>query len=206
MKTAITILDEIALKCGDEKYQDFDKTVYLNVLYRVINSLNKKNNILIYQHKKRYAINDKSFPLDIKSVYEIVDIRIEGKQYILTPLIDNLGEYQYHKQVVNNRYFISVALPEGEYEVEVLYSGIVDIEDIEDRNDIPIIPRKYEEQIIERCVIEIARIGIATHLDQAHQLKYTNILKTYQDVNIEKENRGWITIKVWDIWGDNGII
>ena len=144
--------------------------------------------------------------MDIKSVYEIVDIRIDRKQYTLTPLIDNLGEYQYHKQVVNNRYFISVALPEGEYEVEVLYSGIVDIEDIEDRNDIPIIPRKYEEQIIERCVIEIARIGIATHLDQAHQLKYTNILKTYQDVNIEKENRGWITIKVWDIWGDNGII
>ena len=203
-----TIIDEVALRCGDESFKDFPKSVYLTALHRAVNALIKNQDIIerIYSKTVKYDKERGLFlirELQLYGVKEIYGLFVNGEEYtkrsndrIDTPKTYAVTEFE---DDIVLRY--TPYNENDEDEIVIFYTAIATKADIKDI-EFNFLADKYKDQIIDATVIEMAKIGVAKYLDEAHQIKYKNIFQTYRVKYDAFKDAAWATIKLWDIYGN----
>lgn len=190
------LVSEIALKCGDIYIKDFPKTVYAQALYRSQREIAKEFKILdrIWQYTNTSGANPIEItPLNFEGgISRITITPLDGNELIykvvqLDEVLDeNNIQEAYCALIYNTNKWTLYYNSAAENDVISIYytASIVGEEDYEDTDSdgnvqlIPMLPDKYDEEIIRRSVRYIAKLGIANFAADKRD-KYTKILQVY---------------------------
>lgn len=198
-------LSEVALLCGDSKFQDFPKGIYETRLLKAFGKVAKKYRILerfteleitntaegaeqvfidgfseefrvVLRRKKPYETDTENLILP-----ESAGKSPEFYEYKLdkTEAQDSLSDGQYSVKALEGEIYFDYK-PRSTGDVVVIwYIATASEEDIQD-GSIPVIPQNYREEIIEQAVVEMAKLGFANYAsDDKKSVKYDRLLKLY---------------------------
>lgn len=194
------LLDEVALKCADSQYEDFKKSTYEKIYYRVLRELARQYEIL------ERVLEFKNSNTNLENVIElkIPSFKTEIKVYVNNNLFlknDDVKENTYYLRFINNKLIFNYNPKKEDDRILIYYIADVNKDDYDLEETTPIIPKRFEEEIIIKCCIEIAKLGIPKFGESEKGKKYQNIYNLYAKENNMKpdllEKKEWIRIKLW---------
>jgi hypothetical protein len=220
-----TIIDEIALRCGDVGFKTFPKTIYQQSYYRAARTIAKKFNILEKIYITTCATSENAYQLDIPNFQNEIRVRINDviyqkinydKDLVTIPDVTKsmelivtetgLDSFDSVEQPTTGKYQLSYV--DGELyldwyprasndEIFIHYIGLPDIDDTEDC--FPYIPSSYEETLIEFTVKELVKLALARFVDKEEVERWTRIAQLYNTPTKKDDvkNNAWISVKVW---------
>lgn len=188
------LISEIALQCGDSQFVDFPESLYAQASFRAQREVAKDYNIL---QKEITFISESETWEDINLVNFVAEayIKVNGTKYTKRNELDELNDYEYHIRYEDNGWRLNYTgkLIGDEVTIFYTYLGVPS----EENDGTPVIPDKYYEEIINKAVIYIAKLGIAQFTETKKQ-KYQDIYRINQrqkvDSALAKDN-SWIHIK-----------
>jgi len=196
------LIDEIALRCNDAQFEDFKKSTYKSILYRVLRELARKYQLL----ERKISLNNQNtnpsdwIQLKIPSFREESRINVNGVLFVKDIA---LNDNTYYLKYENNKSLFNYS-PKAEKDViEIYYLCDISKEDYDLEETTPIIPKMFEEEVIGECCKEIAKLGIPKFGKEVIKgQKYISILELYSkrenlNQNLVKNN-SWVTIELWE--------
>ena len=211
---------EIANRCNDTHYDDFQKNSYLESIYRAEKRIALKydilNRVLFFKNKivvpPQFEGNvvwlqtqkETSIDLPVTSFHNETNVTINSIQYtkvskdkLITD--DDYPIYSYHLYYGNNSYKFNYTERGIDDVIIISFTSDINISDYEEENIRPILPPKFEDEVINRACTDMAKKGITMFKgDKAD--KFYKILKMYSKEKVDidvTESRSWITIKPW---------
>lgn len=204
-----SLISEIALRCNDSQYTDFQRSTYEKVFYRVSRELSRKYNINNRFYNFVNTIEDIEEPilLKITSFKTENKVVINGKPYNKS---SELKENCYVLKYLNNQLYFNYYNKLSGDLIHIYYLADINIDDYDIEETKPIIPIQFEEELITLSLIEIAKLGIPKFGNSEKGQKYKDILSIYSkdkrelDVNLNTTENEWTVIKLWSpIWKYN---
>jgi len=203
------ILSRVALKCGDEQFQDFNQSIYEEALKAANRVIAKKYGIpnKVINFKTSDMIEDVNDVIyleldDFKAEYHVKvnehrvykqDIEKEYNSYKLELLQD--------RYVFDYRYFVDADngfVKSLDDNIEIYYTALPEY-------DAPLsdyfIPQKYIEEQIDETALIICKYGLAKFTDELKVGKYTRLFQMLRkndsyDPRVV-EHKEWIRFKPW---------
>lgn len=201
-----TLVEEIALKCADSDYKDFDKNTYYHALYRATRTIAKRYSLF----QKIYNFTLESLTDDIEKdvILELPDFKEEINVFVNeSPLIKVATQIeltgQYYLRTIENELHFNYSIVEKSLkdDITIIYNAYPHKESDNEYY----IPTKYEEELIRETLLYIAGLGVAKFKGDALE-KYKRILEL-NIKPIEKspdphlvENNNWVTMQVYKWW------
>lgn len=188
------LISEVALQCGDSQFVDFPETIYAQAAFRAQREVAKDYNILqreITLTTESDTWEDLNLPNFVAEAY----VKVNGTKYDKRNELDDVDATQYHIRYNNYQWQLNYTNKVVGDEVNIFYTLTGDVS--EEQDGTPIIPDKYYEEVVNKAVIYIAKLGIAQHEGTKLQ-KYQNVFRINQrqkiDSSLAKDN-SWISIK-----------
>jgi len=186
------IISEVALRCNDTKFTDFQSSVYERALLRASRSVAKRYHLI--QRESNFNIDipigengDEDSVVEEKSLIDVVislpsftseyKVIINNLEY--TKVKDITDDYQYTLYRDQNRIYFNYQPRTKSDSVHIRYTSDINEEDYDIEELEPIIPSQYEEELIKLTLVEIAKLGIVKFNESSEGGKYTNVLKLY---------------------------
>lgn len=200
------LIEEIALKCSDIEYKDFDLSIYRHAVYRGSRLIAKRYSLF----QKIFNTNLQGITDNIESDAEIdlpdfkEEVLVDVQDTVLTKVankIENTNEY-YLKVIDGKLLFNYSTLTKSlEDDIVIIYNSYPHIESDTEY----IIPSKYEEEWMRESIRYLAELGIAKFTGEVLE-KYSRILKMNEMFFDKKpdpaliENNNWTTIEPYRWW------
>lgn len=202
------IIDEIQLKCNDHFFEDFDRPIYLSAIFWAMKKVANKYDILERLHKLKGDVpneEDINKPLFL----ELTSFRNESAVFVNNiryekidnkdPWKENTYQLYYRDQNWALDYFPRKQV--GDL-IDIYYTADLQLPDLESERTIPILPGKFNPEIIKRATSIIAESGVAKFTGEKKQ-KYVDILRLinsrFSDASDSKiSNKVVITQKIFD--------
>jgi len=213
---------EIADRCNDVDYDDFNKSSYLESIYRAEKKIALEydilNRILYFSNKIvvppefegdanwLQVQKDTSFEIPIKSLHNETRVIINGILYTkatkdnLTQSTSDLLSYEYHLYYGNNRYMMNYTERGLDDTIIIHFTSDINISDYEEESIKPVLPPKFEDEILNRSCTDMAKKGIAKFKGDKGD-KWYKVFKLYSKdkIALEKvESQSWITVQPFD--------
>lgn len=195
-------ISEITVRVDDIDFKDFNRSTYERMLLRAKRYVARKYRILnkVYTFELYNDANSKE-PVKLNLPEFIGEYRVKvNKVEFLRD--ENLSmNNTYIIEHFNNEILFNYK-PKGNKDlIQIYYTADFSDDETENENIKPILPDEYDEEVISKALVEIAKSGIAKYPDpQSKQfLKYSNILKIYDTVGKKSElirSEDWIQIQV----------
>ena len=203
------ILSRVALKCGDEQFQDFNQSIYEEALKSANRIIARKygipNKVISFKLSDKIEdVNDTVYFQieDIKAIYEV---RVNGKQVYKQDLESTYNAYKFDLvddvYVFDYHYFVDIENPQVKSlddEITIYYTSIPEYDSL--LSDY-FIPQKFVDEQIEEASKVICKYGLAKFTDEIKVAKYTRLfqmLQTGSDFNkFAHEDRAWVKVKAW---------
>lgn len=201
----LEIISEIALRCGDRDFDDFEQGVYLQAYYRANRSLGKKYNI----YQKLYTFTPETIDDDI--VLDIPDFKSEHRVWVngkelrrLSNRIEDTIEHRdsYYIDYVDTDLLFNYRLKDGKSEsdeIAILYEITPDKETDDGEYAIPTL---YEEELIEHTLVYLSKMGMVQFSNEK-KAKYRDLYqivvgeknRNEYDKDLRGKSREWIEVK-----------
>ncbi len=216
------LISEIALRCADVQYKDFDYNIYEQALLRADREVAKKYQVLTKYYQEDIAE-------ETETILNLPNFKAEylvtcGEQTLrkVTHKIENLMENCYYLEVMDGELKFAYKLTnlihnsEEEFnelndvllntvsptqttsnnEITILYTIIPDLEAYNGEDYL--IDNKYDEERINFALVYLAKIGIIKFIGDKKQ-KYSDLLKLVMrsddyDKRVIKDNT-WVSIR-----------
>jgi len=188
------LISEVALQCGDSQFVDFPETIYAQAAFRAQREVAKDYNILqreITLTTETDTWEDLNLPNFVAEAY----VKVNGTKYDKRNELDDAEGTQYHIRFDNYQWQLNYIGKVAGDEVIISYTLLGDVS--EEQDGTPIIPDKYYEEVVNRSVIYIAKLGIAQY-EGAKLQKYQNVYRINQRQKIDSalaKDSSWISIK-----------
>lgn len=225
------LISEIALRCADTKYTDFDYNIYERALLRADREIAKKYQILnkVYQaninSNEETTLSIDNFRAEYlvacgenqlrKVTHKIEPLMgfcyylelVDGKLKFAYKLGDIYNDLEQRFNNLNDSFSASCAsaavIDNTPHDIIILYTVIPNADAYTDSNYL--IPEIYDEERIEKGINYIAKLGVAKFTGDI-KVKYAELFKMTNsnsdyDKNIVKDN-AWVTLKTFDYLGD----
>lgn len=201
------LLEEIRLRCGDPKGEDFSPPNYGRMLHRAKRIVARKYKLVQRKFSFKVTAKNNEALEDIVKVYvpsfdgETM-VKVNDVDY--TKAKDNkviLDSHTYDLHYDNRNLLLLYSPRSLSDDVTIFYVSDVTIEDYDEESFEPIIHTRYEEELINITTISIAKLGIAKFTGDKLK-RYTNILRLYNGEPADPSltpNVQWSVIKVWPI-------
>lgn len=179
------LISEIALRCGDTEYRDFQKEVYERGILFANRKIAKKYDLLKrYMGFKTYGTEEQK--LTIPSFTGEYKVLVNGYQYDRVNKGElNTNNKEYYLYYDSHSYLYKHTNAEDGDNVVIYYTADVKIEDYDLEETAPIIPSKYEDEQIAIAVSYMIRLAKAKFIGQ--KLAKYERLRTEYGRNREKE-------------------
>jgi len=188
------LISEVALQCGDSQFVDFPETIYAQAAFRAQREVAKDYNIL-QREITLTTETDTWEDLNLSNFVAEAYVKVNGTKYDKRNELDDTDATQYHIRFDNYQWQLNYTNKVAGDEVNIFYTLTGDVS--EEQDGTPIIPDKYYEEVVNKAVIYIAKLGIAQHEGVKLQ-KYQNVFRINQrqkiDSSLAKDN-SWISIK-----------
>ena len=214
------LLSEVALRCGDPLFKDFKKNIYNQAVYRANRIISRKYQLLERRwlhtvttdeavDATEIVIPQLNFDAEYKFIVTPTDGSAVDFNKVNNELSGDINDYQYYIRYYVNQYVLNYQ-PKVEGDIINLYyiAGISGVEDYEEldaegnTNIIPVLPQKYDEEVIRQSVIYMAHIGIAS-FDAEKSVKYKTLLQINSKQDFDPtlaKNSQWVTVKPYKWW------
>lgn len=211
--------NEVALRCGDVMYHEFDKDIYSRALLRANRMIARKYKIITrfaefvntipipnnLSESEEQTYLDSKYNEDVLFHFPsfVTEHRfvVNGREYFKVDKVE-ANSYQYRFYYDQNNWYYNYSPRSKSDKIQIEYSSDINIEDYEIEELEPIIPTQYNEEIIALTVVEMSKIGIAKYHDSKLGEKYAALFKIYskdprdRDPNLIKNNT-WVQMKPW---------
>ena len=188
------LISEVALQCGDSQFVDFPETIYAQAAFRAQREVAKDYNIL-QREITLTTETDTWEDLNLSNFVAEAYVKVNDTKYDKRNELDDADALQYHIRFDNYQWQLNYTNKVAGDEVNIFYTLTGDVS--EEQDGTPIIPDKYYEEVVNKAVIYIAKLGIAQHEGVKLQ-KYQNVFRINQrqkiDSSLAKDN-SWISIK-----------
>jgi len=180
-----SLISEIALRCGDTEYRDFQKEVYERAILFANRQIAKKYDLLKrYMGFKSYGTEEQQ--LTILSFAGEYRVLINGSQYdrVNKHELDSTKN-QYYLYYDSHSFLFNYTNALDGDNVVIYYTADIKIDDYDLEQTAPIIPGKYEDEQIAIAVSYLIRLAKAKFI--GHKLEKYERLRTEYGRSREKE-------------------
>ena len=195
----------LSVKCNDPGFNDFHEDEYL---YSLVYSQRKvaRKYSLLNRHYAFFVKGDASVPVVLKlhSFTAEIMVKVNGVEYTrgdnqtLDP--DNSIK-QYQLYYGTHDYLFNYTGREDGDIIEIDYEADITDDDLDDESITPIVPAKYDDEIIKFALLYLSEAGIAKFRD-AKREKYEMIYKLNQrkiEGTESGEKQTWPEIKAYKV-------
>lgn len=192
-----TLLSEIALRCSDTKYVDFPKQIYERAILYAERKIAFKYRVL-----NRYfsfkASGTEEVALTIPSFAGEYRVTVNGVEYETGDKHElEETETEYYLYFDSHAYkFNYTGRSEAEDDVVIYYNSDVNIEDYDLEETTPVLPKRYEEEVIAIAVSYIVKLALAKFTGMKLE-KYLRIREEYNSYNEDKVDGRLVPEEKW---------
>jgi hypothetical protein len=202
------LVSEVALRLDDLFYEDFEEHIYSHAVYRAERDIAVAYGILERQYQRAITaqdVVDGEFVIEVDNFQDAISFQIGSVTYtrVNTAPDDEETEFKIYYKQGGHRVQYS-AMEEGD-SVTVDYLAFNNIDDYESDVDgvnvVPILPPKYENEIINKAIKWMSEIGMARFAtrDAARFAKYERIFQLNVKAGDHKpelgKSRPWIKME-----------
>ena len=188
------LISEIALQCGDSQFNDFNESVYAQSVFRAQRAVAKEYGVL--ERTVEFTTETETWEtIPIKNLRAEFYLSVNDTQYTKRNEIDELETYEYYVRVSEDSDW-ELNYTDKAVGDEILMKYVSLGETSDEQDGTPILPDKYYEEIINRAVIYIAKLGIAG-FSGGKRDKYNLIFKMNikNSESILGKDSSWISVK-----------
>ncbi len=178
-------IDELAIRCDDLSFKDFNKVEYEKILNRAKREIARKYRILtkIYTFQYRNDDNTEYEPIELEIPGFLAEFRVKVNKKIYERSENKKLETDtYWLEFINNKILFDYYPRSKNDLILIYYTGEFNEEELEIEGIKSILPEQYDEEIIEYAMVELGRIGVTkfTDVNSERYKKYSNILQVYR--------------------------
>jgi hypothetical protein len=199
--------DIIAYRCNDTDYYDFPESVYNEGMLFSAREVARRHSILHRYYSFTITTNDpleyqKPVPIRLHSFTAEELVRVNGIELTRSDNIrfhDNTNMYQLYYGVDGYLFNYTPRTPQDI--IEIYYTADITVDDYDEESITPVIPQRYNEEIIRGALLYISELGIAK-FKEAKNEKYMKIYKLNQNKRVGTETgekKTWPTLKPFKI-------
>jgi hypothetical protein len=193
------LVDILMLKCDDNYNEDFDKDIYEECIFRALRKVARIYNVATYIFSFNNII---PIPPDAPSDYlekefqSDVNIPLKGFRGEISVTINDVrftkaennlireGRFEYHLYRGTDGWKFNYSPRSQNDTVHIIHQVDIELSAFEDEQSMPVIPNKYEDEIIKFSLINVAEIGMARFKGDKFN-KYKNIFGLNQSMGID---------------------
>ncbi len=200
------IISEVAAMCGDSEYRDHRREFYGQAVYRAMRKIAQEYSLIeyaLYLTVEEFEV-DLWLELPLTNFKGEMEVRVNDIAYNKVN-DDPIEEYDYVLKFSNDKFLLDYTDKKTDDKIYIKYMSNGQTADEFDGT--PLIPNRYYEELLNKAVVYISKIGSAKFTAEKRE-KYLTLLKIYDTPNedynphLSKDNQ-WIMIKPFDIFGDN---
>ena len=210
------LISEIALRCGDIDFKDFDYIIYENTLLKASRKTARKYELIQRVRDFEVAISipegedednyvDKQIkidvPLDLMSFKAEYKIIINNKEYTKVKVVE-VNQYQYVLYRNENQILFNYSPRTKSDNITMFYTADINVDDYDIEELQPVIPSQYEEELQDLATVTQAKLGASKFKGSEKGKGYYALIGLYGQ-NEDNYNRNlvkdtpWIQVKVW---------
>lgn len=200
------LIDILAYRCNDAYFDDFSQSVYEESMLFAARAVARKYSLLNrYYSFKANAKNesDKKAPLKLKihSFSAETMVRVNEIEYSRTHDLRLDGEKIYQLYYGTDCYLFNYSPRNTEDRIDLLYTADITVDDFDDESITPVIPQRYDEDLLKNALLYISELGIAKFREEK-KAKYMSIYKLNSNKSTGTESgekRTWPTLQVFKV-------
>jgi hypothetical protein len=197
------IISEVAAMCGDDQYRDFKREIYGQAVYRATRELAHAYSIFEYElvfKVEAFELNN-WLVLPSSNFKAELEVRVNNLKYYKTNGHPTAKREYAIKLGEDGRWLINYHEKTANDTVYVRYMTLG--KTAEEFDGDPLIPNKYYEELLQRSILYIAKMGVAKFSAEGRE-KYKLLIQMYKlkdvkDSSMAKDDN-WITIKPFDVF------
>jgi hypothetical protein len=209
-------ISEVALQCGDEYFNDFNKNIYKQAIYRAQRDIARQYNVLEriwsyttvetdltgsilidvnnFDYEYKVVINDIEYTKVNQLLSEdniVAALGVDDAEVLLASGATSISEQiQYTIRYETDGYYLNYNFRSIGDTIIIYYMTEIDgTQDYdEDEGDtIPVLPNKFKEEIIKRSVVYIAKLALARFIGEKAE-KYGRVLRIYSNPRNQRDD------------------
>ena len=209
-------ISEIALRCGDIDFKDFDSTIYERSLLKATRKLARKYELIqrIREFNVSISIPENededsyveekvlvNVPLDLMSFKAEYKVLVNGYNHTKVNVIHK-NQYEYVLYRDQNQILFNYSPRTKDDKVILYYTADINIDDYDIEELQPVIPSSYEEELLDLGTVIHARLGVVKFKGSDKGNGYREAISMYSkndsslDRNLTK-NQPWTVITPW---------
>lgn len=198
------LISEIALKCGDPEFNDFNRNLYSQSVLRSQRTVAAKYDILERRVDIKIAEGDPEWvTIPVKNFKVETKFLVNDIEYKKNTELEKENSYMVRFSDSQEWSFNYTEKTAGDV-VSIRYTSLGETSD--ELDGTPILPDKYYEELIRGAIVYMAEIGKAKFKGEK-KVKYDELYQMYKpedfllNPNLIKNN-SWVEIKPYDFIGD----
>lgn len=176
----------VASRCEDQFMKDFQESEYNEACYYADRQVARKYNIL-YREFNKVLEQDEANPiiLIIPAFSAEYLVYVNGKELIkANPGKEDSESYSLHNSL--DKLLFQYEGKKKDDQITIIYLANPSLEDYNDQDLVPVIPKKYEEEQLKYAIQFIAQKGIVKFKEDKEQ-KYRKLLQLFGDTQVKME-------------------